>query len=88
MPNDLLTIKEFCDEFGFKLGTTYWLVHAKRIPHVRFGPRYVRLSRAQIVEWIESHFVQVDEGHEREKIQTRDERDSTQGRIAEGRGNS
>lgn len=42
---------------GVPLNTIHQLVHARRIPHVRFGRRFVRFRVAEIHEWIERHRV-------------------------------
>ena len=43
--------------FGIKKATLYALVHAKRIPHIRIGPRFVRFEVAALQRWIEKHQV-------------------------------
>ena len=34
------------------VGTLRWLVHDRRIPHLRFGPRTIRFERRAIERWI------------------------------------
>lgn len=54
---DLVTYPEAADLLGVQLSTLYSLVHAKRVPHVRIGPRFVRFSRRALQAWIGSHTV-------------------------------
>jgi excisionase family DNA binding protein len=35
--------------------TLRWLVHQKRIPHIRLGPRIVRFRIAELNAWLEAH---------------------------------
>ena len=51
----LLTYAQVAQEFGIKIGTLYALVHDARIPHVRFGRRFVRFVRADVERWIANH---------------------------------
>ena len=34
------------------VGTLRWLVHDRRIPHLRLGPRTIRFERRAIERWI------------------------------------
>ncbi|TAK32604.1 MAG: DNA-binding protein [Myxococcaceae bacterium] len=54
---DLVTYPEAADLLGVQVSTLYSLVHAKRVPHVRIGPRFVRFSRQALRAWIGSHTV-------------------------------
>jgi excisionase family DNA binding protein len=40
---------------GLPKATLYALVHERRIPHVKFGPRFVRFSKRDLDAWIEQH---------------------------------
>ena len=55
--DDLLTYPEAEKFLHIKRGTLYGLVAEKRIPHVRFGPRLVRFSRAALRAWVGSRSV-------------------------------
>ena len=37
---------------NLSVGTLRWLVHERRIPHLRFGPRTIRFERRAIERWI------------------------------------
>jgi excisionase family DNA binding protein len=50
--DDLLTYLETERFLNIKRATLYSLVSTKRIPHVRFGPRLVRFSRAALEAWV------------------------------------
>jgi excisionase family DNA binding protein len=42
---------------GIKKSTLYALVVQNRIPHVRYGRRFVRFSRSELAKWILEHSV-------------------------------
>lgn len=42
---------------GIGKPTLYAMVHAKRIPHIRIGPRFVRFEVAALLRWLEKHQV-------------------------------
>lgn len=42
---------------GIRKPTLYTMVHAKRIPHIRIGPRFVRFEVAALLRWIDEHQV-------------------------------
>ena len=52
-----LTYKQVATQLGMPIGTVYALVKQQRIPHRRFGPRFVRFDRDEIQEWWASHAV-------------------------------
>ena len=37
---------------GINLATLYTLVHQRRIPHIRLGPRLVRFKKSEIESWL------------------------------------
>ena len=57
MDSDLLTYPEAAELLKLKLGSLYALVAQSRIPHVRFGPRFVRFSHKALTEWVRRHVV-------------------------------
>ena len=40
---------------GLNGATLRWMVHEKRIPHIRLGPRIVRFRMSEIKAWLEEH---------------------------------
>ena len=54
---ELLTYEEAAQLLSIKRATLYSLVHHRRIPHVRLGPRFVRFSRAELEQWVAVHRV-------------------------------
>ncbi len=57
MRKELLTYAEVSDHTGISVDLLYQLVSQRRIPHVRFGPRFVRFRLDEVRQWIESHRV-------------------------------
>jgi excisionase family DNA binding protein len=55
----LLTYRQAADLLSMPLGTVHALVSQKRIPHLRFGRRFVRFSAAELRAWIRSQAVPV-----------------------------
>lgn len=53
----LLTYKQVSERFAPPVNTLYNMVAENRIPHVRFGSRFVRFSEAEIERWIQDHRV-------------------------------
>lgn len=52
---------------GLPRPTLRWLVHEKRIPHVRVGPRLVLFHVSELRAWLEAHACRptsVRSGHE------------------------
>lgn len=49
------------EQYGIKLNTVYSLVRERRIPHIRFGPRFIRFKKKEILEWINQHQVSCEE---------------------------
>jgi len=49
---ELLTYQEVQDITGIPMGTLYCLVHKRKIPHVRLGPRTVRFKGTDINTWL------------------------------------
>ena len=47
---------------GIKLSTLYALVHQKRVPHYRYGPRFVLFDLDELDAWILQHRVADAEG--------------------------
>ena len=50
--DDKLDYKQTAKLLGVSVGTLYALVFQKRIPHIRFGNRFVRFSRSEIEAWM------------------------------------
>jgi excisionase family DNA binding protein len=40
---------------GLRGPTLRWLVHQRRIPHIRLGPRMVRFRVVELNAWLEAH---------------------------------
>ena len=53
----LLTYQQAATRLGITLSTLYSLVHQRRVPHVRLGPRFVRFKPAELDAWVEAHRV-------------------------------
>jgi excisionase family DNA binding protein len=53
----LLTYAEAAAHLGIKTGTLHSLVHARRVPHLRFGKRFVRFRKVDLNAWIEQHAI-------------------------------
>ena len=53
----LLTYKQLEDRYGIKAATAVGLVRSGRIPHVRFGRRFIRFDVEEIERWIAEHSV-------------------------------
>jgi excisionase family DNA binding protein len=51
----MLTYIETARLLGLPVGTVYALVHQRRIPHVRLGPRLVRFDREELDQWLSTH---------------------------------
>lgn len=51
-PRELLGYREAKDILGVPLGTLYAWVHARRIPHIRLGPRLVKFRRSELEQWL------------------------------------
>jgi excisionase family DNA binding protein len=47
---------------GLPVGTLYWLVARRQIPHVRLGPRLVRFPLDDLLAWLEEHRVPLSKG--------------------------
>ena len=41
-------------------GTLAWMVHKRKIPHIRYGPRMVRFRISELVEWMRERSVEVE----------------------------
>lgn len=48
----LLDYRSAAERLGVPLGSLYSLVHHRRIPHVRLGPRFVRFEPAALDAWV------------------------------------
>lgn len=51
MSQDVLSVREFAEEFGVAKSTIYALCEAQAIPHIRFGAA-IRFRREAIENWI------------------------------------
>lgn len=54
MDRKILTYKQTADLMSISLGTLYALVSQNRIPHLRFGKRFIRFDEEIILKWIQS----------------------------------
>ena len=57
MDDEMLTYSQAAVLMGVRIGTVYALVSQKRIPHVRFGRRFVRFSASELRAWVRSQTV-------------------------------
>ena len=48
----LLTYQQLEEQFGIKVATAAVMVRKRRIPFIRFGPRFVRFDIRDIERWI------------------------------------
>ena len=55
----LLTIEQAAAFLGYKKGYLYKLVHFKKIPHLKYGARFVRFRLEDLQEWQQAKFVEV-----------------------------
>lgn len=53
----LLKYHQVSDHYGININTLHGLVRERRIPHKRFGKRFVRFVQAEIEAWIEQNSV-------------------------------
>ena len=51
--SDYMTYDHLSEFLQMPKGTLYALVHQKRIPHIRIGPRTVRFRKQAIEKWLE-----------------------------------
>ena len=58
----LITYSQLEQHYGIKVATAVSLVREGRIPHVRFGQRFIRFDVEQIDQWIARHQVTADQG--------------------------
>ena len=56
-----LTYQEVSKKLIIPKGTLAWLVHQKKIPHYRIGPRMVRFSEDELEKWMRDRAVRVEE---------------------------
>lgn len=49
----LITVKQFCDEYGISRSTAYRLRDRHEVPHVKIG-RAVRIRREDAERWYDS----------------------------------
>lgn len=47
---------------GIRRATLYSLVHARRIPHIRIGRRFVRFRVSDLLSWLEERQVHPADG--------------------------
>lgn len=46
---------------SIKKPTLAWMVHKRKIPHIRLGPRMVRFRISELAKWMEERSVPVNE---------------------------
>ena len=56
---DLLTMEQAADYLGYKKGYLYKLVHFKKIPHLKYGARFVRFRLEDLKEWQQARYIEV-----------------------------
>ena len=56
---DLLTMEQAADYLGYKKGYLYKLVHFKKIPHLKYGARFVRFRLEDLKEWQQARYTEV-----------------------------
>jgi len=66
---ELLTYQEVQDITGIPMGTLYCLVHKRKIPHVRLGPRTVRFKGTDINTWLTDGYQPKEEPKSVEQLQ-------------------
>lgn len=49
-----LTYTQVSEYLNLPIGTVYYLVHKKSIPHVRLGKKLVRFDISEIQSWIDT----------------------------------
>ncbi len=59
MSDELLDYKGAAKLLGVKLGTLYWWVHNRTVPHHKMSDRVVRFSKADLVQWLKENKVTV-----------------------------
>jgi excisionase family DNA binding protein len=57
MNSGFLSYQETATVLGIPVGTVYYLVHEKKIPHKRFGSRLVRFCAKELDDWIAANSV-------------------------------
>ena len=53
--SDLLSYEEASSFLNVPINSLYSLVCKKRIPHLRLGRRFVRFSKRELQEWLNTH---------------------------------
>lgn len=59
--SDIIDTKQLENEFNIKPNTAYSLARQRRIPHIRFGSRYLRFRRSEIQKWISGFDLTVEQ---------------------------
>lgn len=59
MKNELLDYKQAADFLGVSMGTIYWWVHMRKIPHHKLSDRVVRFSKEDLDQWLKKTKVDV-----------------------------
>lgn len=54
----LLDYAEAARQLSMPPGTLYSLVHRRRIPHIRLGPRLVRFRQEDLERWLQTQTVE------------------------------
>lgn len=49
--------REAAAHLGIPLATLYALVHERRVPHYRYGPRFIRFDLDELDRWMAEHRV-------------------------------
>ncbi len=56
---DLLNIEQAAELLGYKKAYVYKLIHLKKIPHLKYGARFVRFRLSDLKEWQQNRVVEV-----------------------------
>jgi len=57
---DFIGYKMASDLIGIPIGTLYSWVSQKQVPHHRLGKRLIRFKKSELLDWLESHKVQLN----------------------------
>ena len=55
----LLTIEQAAELLGYKKTYLYKLIHFKKIPHLKYGARFVRFRLEDLKKWQQARYIEV-----------------------------
>ena len=64
LPNNVTDYEGASRCTGIKKSTLAWMVHRRKIPHIRLGPRMVRFRISELETWMEERSVAVADKRE------------------------